>query len=162
MERSNTANSWLWLILGLLFGAICAVALYKAWPILFPKVTLKAAVDPACDLHAGSCTTRLTSGGSVTFSIKPREIPVVTPLRLSVRLDEIQANKVVVDFSGVEMNMGFNRVKLNNDTDGQFSGDAMLPVCVWDAMEWEAQVLIDSRDGLISVPFRFITVRSGL
>ncbi len=86
---------------------------------------------------------------------------MVAPLQLAVRLQDIQANRVEVDFSGVEMNMGFNRVELNRDADG-FSGKAMLPVCVWDAMEWEAQVLIHTRDGLVSVPFRFVTVRPGL
>jgi hypothetical protein len=29
-------------------------------------------------------------------------------------------------------------------------------------MEWEAQVLIDTQQGLISVPYRFITVRPGM
>jgi hypothetical protein len=151
----------LWSVLGLLFVAICLVALYKTWPLLFPDIAVKTAVDPACDLRAGPCTTRLAKGGSVTFSIRPRAIPVVTPLQLEVRLQGIQTNDVEVDFSGVEMNMGFNRVKLNRDAEGLFSGDAMLPVCVWDAMEWEAQVLIGGEQGLISVPFRFITVRPG-
>ncbi len=162
MVSPNKNNRLLWSILGLLFAAICVAALYKTWPLLFPKVALKAAVDPACDLRAGACTSRLTTGGSVSFSIRPREIPVVAPLQLAVRLQDIQANRVEVDFSGVEMNMGFNRVELNRDADGLFSGKAMLPVCVWDAMEWEAQVLIHTRDGLVSVPFRFVTVRPGL
>lgn len=83
-------------------------------------------------------------------------------MQLEVRLEGVQASNVEVDFSGVEMNMGLNRTSLSRNASGVFSGNAMLPVCVWDAMEWEAQVLIESRQGLISVPFRFITVRPGL
>jgi hypothetical protein len=146
----------------LLFAAICIVALYKTWPILFPKATLKAAVDPDCDLRAGACMTQLKGGGRVTFSIEPRDIPAVKPLALRVELSDIQANSITVDFSGVDMNMGFNRTQLSRQGDGVFSGKGMLPVCVWDAMEWEAQVLIEGQQGLISVPYRFITVRPGV
>ncbi|MBT2969320.1 MAG: hypothetical protein B6D72_11370 [gamma proteobacterium symbiont of Ctena orbiculata] len=162
MDNSNGNNPLLWSLLGLLFAAICIVALYKSWPMLFPKAAVKAAVDPACDLRAGPCTTRLESGGSVTFSIVPREIPTVAPLELQVNLQGMEASAIEVDFSGVEMNMGLNRVKLSSGEEGVFGGRGMLPVCVWDAMEWEARVLIETEQGLISVPFRFITVRPGL
>ncbi|MEW8029517.1 MAG: hypothetical protein AB2792_07610 [Candidatus Thiodiazotropha sp.] len=162
MQLSDKHNSLLWALLGLLFAAICIVALYKTWPILFPNAVLKAAVDPTCDLRAGACVTQLNDGGSVTFSIEPREIPVVKPLQLKVNLAGIRAKSIDVDFSGVDMNMGFNRTRLSSVADDVFSGQAMLPVCVWDAMEWEAQVLIDTQKGLISVPYRFITVRPGV
>ncbi|MEW8137985.1 MAG: hypothetical protein AB2761_13045 [Candidatus Thiodiazotropha endolucinida] len=162
MQLSDNHNSLLWALLGLLFAAICLVALYKTWPILFPNTVLRTAVDPACDLRAGACMTQLNDGGSVSFSIEPRDIPVVKPLQLRVNLAGIRATSIEVDFSGVDMNMGFNRSKLSRVADGVFSGQAMLPVCVWDAMEWEAQVLIDTQKGLISVPYRFITVRPGV
>ncbi|PVV21775.1 MAG: hypothetical protein B6D78_06785 [gamma proteobacterium symbiont of Ctena orbiculata] len=146
----------------MLFAAICIVALYKTWPMLFPKAAHTASVDPACDLRANGCTTQLNGGGSVTFSIQPRDIPVVKPLALRVDLAGIEAKSIAVDFSGVDMNMGFNRTQLSAQGDGVFSGKGMLPVCVWDAMEWEARVLIDTSQGLISVPYRFITVRPGV
>ncbi|MES9990318.1 MAG: hypothetical protein ABW098_00075 [Candidatus Thiodiazotropha sp.] len=161
MHNSNDNNPLLWSILGLLFAAISIVAIYKSWPMLFPKADLLATVDPACDLRTGPCTTRLENGASVTFSILPREIPVVAPLALQVNLEAISATAIEVDFSGVEMNMGFNRVKLSHQEEGIFGGKAMLPVCVWDAMEWEARVLIETKQGLIAVPYRFITVRPG-
>lgn len=161
MHISDKKTQLLWALLGLLFAAICLVALYKTWPMLFPDAALKAVVDPACDLRAGACKTRLNDGASVTFSIEPRDIPVVKPLQLRVSIDGINAKSIEVDFSGVDMNMGFNRTRLNSISEGRFSGQAMLPVCVWDAMEWEAQVLIDTQMGLISVPYRFTTVRPG-
>jgi hypothetical protein len=161
LHYSDKRSALLWALLGLLFAAICIVALYKTWPIFFPTTTFKAAVDPACDLRADACTTRLDDGARVTLSIEPKEIPVVKPLRLKVTLSGISAKSIQVDFSGVDMNMGFNRTRLNQDQEGLFSGQAILPVCVWDAMEWEAQVLIDTPKGLISVPYRFFTVRPG-
>ncbi|MCU7846320.1 MAG: hypothetical protein KZQ93_20995 [Candidatus Thiodiazotropha sp. (ex Monitilora ramsayi)] len=162
MEASGKNNSALWVLLGALLIAVSAVALYKAWPVLFPKVAMKASLDPACDLRAGPCITEVDGGGRVSFAIEPREIPMVKPLQLQVSLQGLQANSIEVDFAGVDMHMGFNRFKLTRDASGEFSGKGMLPVCVRDAMEWEAQVLIDSGQGLISVPYRFITVRPGV
>lgn len=161
MQSANKHTAILWSLLGLLFAAICIVALYKTWPLLFPNAAFKAAVDPACDLRAGACVTRLDDGSSVAFSIEPADIPVVKPLHLKVSLTGISANGVEVDFSGVDMNMGFNRTRLSREAEGVFSGQAILPVCVWDAMEWEAQILLDTPKGLLSVPYRFITVRPG-
>jgi hypothetical protein len=67
-----------------------------------------------------------------------------------------------VDFSGVDMDMGFNRVRLEPVGKGSYSANGMLPVCVRDAMEWEAKVLLRSQEGLSSVAYRFITVRPGM
>ncbi|MCG7899441.1 MAG: hypothetical protein JAY99_03825 [Candidatus Thiodiazotropha lotti] len=152
----------LWILAGLLTIAVSAVAIYKAQPILFPEVTRSGELDPDCDLRAGPCVSQLNDAVRVSFAIEPREIPLVKPLHLQVSLEGIQADQVQVDFTGVDMNMGFNRVTLNDAGAGEFKGDGMLPVCVWDAMEWEAKVLISTGQGLISMPYRFITVRPGI
>ncbi|MET0089675.1 MAG: hypothetical protein ABW068_06590 [Candidatus Thiodiazotropha sp.] len=152
-----------WVALGILVLAIFGVALYKAWPILFPPISLSAEVDPQCDLREGPCTTRLPNGVQVRFSIQPRSIPVVKPLQLEVVLKGLVADKVEVDFAGTDMNMGFNRVTLSPSSNpGVYTSGGMLPVCVRDAMEWEARVLISTAQGLVSVPYRFITVRPGV
>ncbi|MEW8380647.1 MAG: hypothetical protein AB2704_02295 [Candidatus Thiodiazotropha taylori] len=162
MAIVNNGQYQLWILAGLLMVAVSAVALYKAQPILFPEVTRSGQLDPEYDHRAGPCITQLNDSISVSFAIEPREIPLVKPLLLQVSLQGLQADKVQVDFNGVDMNMGFNRVTLNDSGAGEFKGDGMLPVCVWDAMEWEAKVLITTGQGLISMPYRFITVRPGI
>lgn len=154
-------NTLLWSVAGFLLVSIGVVAVYKVWPLLYPKVHVAASVDPSCDLRAGPCTSPLPGGASVTFSIEPRSIPVVRPLQFKVELTGLQAQGVQVDFSGVDMNMGFNRPTLQPSGAGVFSGEGRLPVCVRDAMEWEARVLIQTADGLVSAPYRFITVKPG-
>ena len=120
-----------------------------------------APLDSSCDLRAGPCTSPLPGGGSITFSLSPRSIPVMQPLLLEVVVDGIEANGAEVDFQGVDMNMGFNRPRLSAAGGGRFSGQGLLPVCVRDAMEWEARVLIESELGLLAAPFRFVTVKPG-
>ena len=58
------------------------------------------------------------------------------------------------------MNMGFNRSKLKTVAAGKFSGNIILPVCVRNRMEWEANVMLETDAGIIVAPFRFETVKA--
>ncbi|MES9963858.1 MAG: hypothetical protein ABW116_09975 [Candidatus Sedimenticola sp. 20ELBAFRAG] len=158
MRTSTT----LWLIAGALLIAVGAAAVYKAWPVLFPKAVVSADLDPGCDLRAGPCVSRLPGGGSISLGIEPRTIPLVKPLEYLVKVEGIEADSVEIDFSGVDMNMGFNRPKLSRTADGEFSGNGVLPVCVREAMEWEARVMLHTEDGLVAAPYRFVTVKPGV
>ena len=146
----------------MLFLALAGVAAYKVLPLLDPVVVRIAALDPACDLRAGPCVGQLPNGNRITFSIKPETIPVVTPLEFEVQVVGFDAQAVEVDFQGIGMNMGFNRPKLAAQGAGRYTGSGMIPVCVRDAMEWEAKVLIHTDDGIVAAPFRFITVKPGV
>lgn len=148
--------------LAVIFAVVVAGALYQSWPILFPAVQVEAKVDPACDLRAGACTTELAGGGRVTFSIEPREIPVMRPLQLQVNIEGVDAESVEVDLSGADMYMGLNRAGLTRSEDGSFGGESIIPVCIRDAMEWEAKVMVNTSRGLFVAPYRFIAVKPGL
>lgn len=86
---------------------------------------------------------------------------MLEPLKLSVQVKGMEVSSVEVDFEGLEMYMGFNRPKLTAQGDGRFVGETRIPVCVRDAMEWEAKVLVGTGKGILAVPFRFITIKSG-
>jgi hypothetical protein len=156
----QNSNATLWILVGVLFLALAGVAGYKAWPLLYPEVMMTAPLDTACDLRQGPCATQLPDGGSVQFDINPRTIPPLKNLQLEVTTQGLEARSVEVDFSGVGMNMGFNRPKLEKGSKGQFIGEGMLPVCVRNSMEWEAKVLVQTGEGLLAVPFRFQVYKS--
>ena len=151
----------LWIVAALMFLALAGVAAYKVLPLLYPETVRVAPLDPDCDLRAGPCVGVLSGGGRISFGIKPATIPVVTPLEFEVNLEQISASGVEVDFQGIGMNMGFNRPKLAARGEGRFTGNGMIPVCISDAMEWEAKVLVYTDDGIVAAPFRFITVKPG-
>jgi hypothetical protein len=132
---------------------------FQAWLLLQPKREIHAVVNPGCDLRAGPCTTVLDNERSVRFSIEPRSIPPLSTLLLRVDAVGFTAQEVSVDLNGVGMHMGFNRVLLNRQPEGHFAGTGSLSVCIRDVMEWEAVVALTGEDALISVPFRFITVK---
>lgn len=147
------------LFLLVLLVAVSGLAVYQVQPLLNPHPILSAPLDPACDLRAGPCAARFPGGGELTFEILPNAIPVLAPLTLRVQVTGLEPTGVEVDFSGVDMNMGFNRVSLNAGEAGRFEGEGMLPTCVRDHMAWEAEVLLQTRAGLLAAPFRFETIR---
>jgi hypothetical protein len=78
-----------------------------------------------------------------------------------VRTEGVDPDRVEVDFAGVDMNMGFNRVALKPVGQGTFAGTGMLPVCVRARMTWEARVLLHTDAGLLAASFRFDTYLPG-
>ena len=147
-----------WAAFGLGLAALAALAAYKAWPLLFPVVAATAPLDPACDLRIAPCTAQFPNGGKVHFSMEPRSLPPLAPLRIAARLEGIEAGSVEVDFSGTDMNMGYNRVTLTDSGAGHYEGKAMLPICVRSRMGWEAKVMLHTSTGIFVAPFRFETV----
>ena len=150
-------NYTLWGVAAFLLLALLAVAGFKLWPIINPQVVLSVPYDPSCDLQQGPCAAKLPNGQRVILSIEPRPIPLVEPIQFHVELDGIQAKKVMVDIQGMGMNMGINRPQLQQQSAERFSGEGMLPVCIRNSMEWEARVLLDTDNGTVAAPFRFVT-----
>ena len=150
-----------WALSALLFLALCLVVWIKLGPVLNPEVAAIARLRGDCNLRVGPCTAAFPDGGLVTFEISPAHIPAVKELRLKVGTEGIAAHRVEVDFAGVDMNMGFNRVSLDPAGPGAFVGTAMLPICVRARMTWEARVLLHTDEGLVAAPFRFDTYLPG-
>jgi hypothetical protein len=183
--RADPRAAWLWLAATSLALAAIGVALYKAWPLLYPQTAERAALNPDCDLRRAPCTVVFESGAAVRLDIQPRGIPLLRPLDIQVRIDALPAaRQVEVDFAGLDMGMGYNRVALHalgSPTDptagqaadraesqsarqsgqqsGVYTGSGMLPSCVRERMTWEARVLIYLADGILAAPFRFETRR---
>jgi len=180
-SRADPRTTALWLAATLLTLGAMGVALYKAWPLLYPQTAERAALNPGCDLRRAACTAVFESGGSVQLDIQPRGIPVLRRLDIQVQIDALPTpRRVEVDFAGFDMDMGYNRVPLSpvgSLTDpaadpaadqaksqsarqsGAYIGRGMLPVCLRERMTWEARVLIYLADGILAAPFRFETKR---
>jgi len=159
-STTKTNSGQLWTIIAVLVLAILLVVSYKLKDILKPNVSVTVALDESCDLRAGACVSELPSGGKISLLINPNDIPILRPLTLQVKTEGIETSNVEVDFIGIGMEMGYNRSKLEvgqGANKNQFTGKAILPVCVRSKMDWEARVLLKTDEGLVMVPFRFFT-----
>jgi len=114
-------------------------------------------VDRNCDLQKNACRLALPDGSLVTLSIEPRPIPLVKKFNIKVHTDADNIDTVAVDFKGTTMNMGPNNVVLDAISKEGYSGQGMLPVCIRNSMEWQADVYLQSKDGIIIAPFIFVT-----
>lgn len=141
--------------IALLILIIAATLGFKYWKMAHPDQTLTAQVDAACDLHQGTCAATLPDGGRIELEITPRPIPLLRPLEIRAKITGMEARKVEIDFSGVSMNMGFNRPVLKAAGNQVFTGQATLPVCITGRMEWRASVMVNTGEAQVVAPFRF-------
>lgn len=153
---NKTLLATLILLALLLAGAVAQ----KLLPTLDQPVAATLPLDKSCDLQRGACSSSLPGGGRVTFSIEPRPIPVLRPIKLIVTLQGADAKKAEVDFTGVDMKMGYNRPQLQVASAGRFDGETTLPICSASSMAWRATVLVETDGKLLAVPFEFVTSRN--
>lgn len=155
MAYSSVNKKVLTDLIGILLIALIVVIGYKYSPMLLPKADLAVQPEPACDLHRQACGASLPGGGRVVLSFSLRPIPMVTPFQVEVQVQGVEATRIEVDFTGIDMNMGFNRVALVDRGAGRFSAEASLPVCVTGTMDWQATVLVETGRQRIAIPYRF-------
>lgn len=143
-----------------LFGALAAAGYFGArhWQDGEPAYA-RAEPDRPCDLRSGPCATGLgDAGGELRFVIEPRDIPLMRPLVLRVEVGGIAPAGVEVEIRGLNMDMGLNRTVLQDDGEGVWTGETILPICSQRRMEWEAAVRLQA-DSWLEIPFRFDTRR---
>lgn len=156
---NKLSNKSLLSVAALLAVLLAGSVAEKLWPTLFTPESVELPLSN-CDLQAGPCSVALPGGGNLGFAIEPRPIPVLRPLRLEATLTGGEAKSMEVDFTGVDMKMGFNRPTLQAVAPGRFSGEATLPICTRNSMTWRATVLVNVHGKLYGVPFEFTTSRN--
>lgn len=133
--------------------AMLAVAV--AGYVWLPRAETTLPPVEGCRLDRQPCAIVLPDGGRLEVELAPRPVPTAAPVRVVVVLSGAQADRVEVDFQGVEMNMGLHRLALDGRGGGRFAGETNLPVCVTGRMVWQATVRIERGRKEIAVPFRF-------
>ncbi|MEA3405868.1 MAG: hypothetical protein U9R28_09050 [Pseudomonadota bacterium] len=111
-----------------------------------------------CDLHQQACESKMGEARAV-LKISPHPIPIAKPLGIELDLHNLQAEKVELDISGVNMYMGYNRVNLMSTKPGHYVGTSMLAFCTNLKMEWQITLLVHLADGKqIQIPYYLETV----
>ena len=157
MTQASTRR-WLLPLVALGLGVSLAAGYWFFRDYFNPPQAVELQPD-GCDLQQQACRRSLPGGGEMVFEIRPRPIPLVSPLKLRVEVKGIPVRRVEVDFAGLNMNMGYNRPRLREVAPGRFEGEGYLPVCIRERMEWEAKVLLHLPGRVLAVPYRFDTIR---
>lgn len=112
-----------------------------------------------CDLHQQTCQSQ-QGESRASLSIQPQPIPLAKPFQIEVQLDNLDAQTLELDISGINMYMGYNRVSLtaNPDQPGHYTGTSMLAFCTNEVMEWQISLLLQQADGSrLQIPFKLVT-----
>lgn len=139
-------------MLALLLALSCAgIFVYKQ---LHPKTSRAARILPVqtCHPERGPCRAQLPDGEALEFSISPTPVRPLQPLQLTVMLAKTGADRVEVEFQGVDMDMGRLRSELTGNRQ-QFDGQAMLPICTTGTMTWSATVTVIRPSATLTIPF---------
>ncbi|WP_129141023.1 hypothetical protein [Modicisalibacter coralii] len=104
--------------------------------------------DMPCDLHHGSCHAGLGGGGGLTLSLGGAIVPLET-LPIDVRLDGIDARRVVVEFIGRNMNLGLNRYVLERRGAGHYHGRGLLSSGGEAITPWRVEVIVSTDEGRV-------------
>ncbi len=116
-----------------------------------------------CDLAQGPCQASLGEAGSLSLDLgADGEIRALETMPMTVTLEGIDADAVVVDFIGRDMDMGLHRYPLRRQDDGLFRGDGQIPICTEQVMPWRARVIVSDGEERLGSGFNFDVERSQL
>lgn len=144
--------------IGLLLIALVVVVGYKLSPLLLPPADRTVMPDAACNLQRQPlCAAVLPEGGRVELSMGTQPVPMITPFMVKLRVTGFVPDRVIVDFSGVDMNMGLNRREMVRRADASYEAEMSLPVCVTGQMDWQVTLLLERGKERLAIPYRLIT-----
>lgn len=105
-----------------------------------------------CDVHAGPCNATLKST-KVSLDINPKPVKAMQDLTFTVTLEgEKPAAAPYIDLSMPGMNMGRNRVVLQQSGESIFQGKGIIVRCPSGRRTWKAKI---TAPNLGSVEFVF-------
>lgn len=112
-------------------------------------------LESPCDLQQGPCEFEFENQ---KYTLKVANFPIVInkkqPITLEGNFENIQ--DVWVDFKGIEIDMGYNRLQLKAQQT-QLAGDMYLPSCELEVMTWRAMVILKRHDKLYGFVYKFKT-----
>jgi hypothetical protein len=153
----NSTKRLALIAIGLFLATVAAVLLLSRGGALFaPEKPATEVGTQGCDLQRHPCSVDLPGGGKLTLAFEPRPVHPMKDFSLRLETGGLDVNTAVISFTGVDMNMGLNRFALKPEADG-FSGNAILPICVRNRMEWEGRLRVSTPQGDFEAPFRFFT-----
>ena len=113
----------------------------------------------ACDLRQGGCEITINNQ-VVLFEIVPHDIKILEPLSISLKSSQktkFSPKKASVEFEGLNMDMGYNRVFLEPIGQGEFKGTGMIPACTAETMHWLIHLLLETESGTRDFQFDLTT-----
>ncbi len=109
-----------------------------------------------CDLQKNLCMGEITNTNKFQLEIKPRPIIANQKQKAILRIQDSSWIPEEIDFTGVGMEMGYNRPVFTKSGDNEFTADFILEACASGEIQWKALVLLKTEDKKkYGIPFYF-------
>lgn len=140
----------------LVLGALLSASWFFR-PQSGPRTERVFQVGADCDLHLAPCEASGPGGQRIRLEIQPNSIPLLKPLVFLVVVEGMEPRRVQMEITGLNMDMGYNRLTLTQEAPDYYSGTTALPICSQHRMEWQALIRVTAEQGVLSAPFTFYT-----
>ncbi|QEP43057.1 hypothetical protein D5085_07980 [Ectothiorhodospiraceae bacterium BW-2] len=151
-------HKWLTIVL-LLLVTLAGGGLLLTHSPLAPAPLLSTEIV-ACHFETGSvCYAAMKGEGGVAIDLNPKPLQVLKPLQLTLNGSAIPTEResAIVTLTGINMEMGQTRFRLQRQPEGGLSGQIMLPLCSSERMDWLAVVELAAGDPSTLLSFSFST-----
>ncbi len=155
--RISKSKLWQGVLLIILIAAL-ATGLFASLHNNDPDIAEFGAVLASCDLQAGPCSARFSDGSKVVLAFESLPVTGDRAFEVEVKLEDMDAESIQVDFRSLGMDMGLNRPHLMAIGHRRFQGEAKLSLCISGVMQWQATVIAETSHGLLAAQFPFSTV----
>jgi hypothetical protein len=99
-------------------------------------------VRAQCDVHSGPCRI-IVGGRTVTMDINPKPVTVMEDLDFVVTVSGKELKKPpYIELNMLAMDMGPNRVELEETGDGLYTGRGVIVKCSSGKKRWKALVTV--------------------
>lgn len=115
-------------------------------------------IVPTCQVDAGPCQALFEGGGTVELRVHPAPPQAGQPFTVEAKVAGWHAERVDIEFEGVDMNMGMFRETLSGGDSGVYEARITLPVCVTGAMRWHATLIVRHSRGEAHAVFKMKTM----
>jgi hypothetical protein len=108
-----------------------------------PKRVIGFVSEPGCDLGRTDCSVEFPHHGTLSLDLGPRPLIANAPLAARLTVQEgPQPDSVVLELTGVDMDMGTWNFPLERSGDAVFTGSLTLPACIRRQMRWRIEIQV--------------------
>ncbi len=109
-----------------------------------------------CSIMQDTCHVKINELSSLSFDASPKGLPPTKVATVTVQLNNIQANKIEVLFTGVELNYSSPKIDLNKINNQIFNGRVFLSLCTLQKTNWVANMTVYTDTHIWKIAFPFI------
>ncbi len=124
---------------------------------LFNDKTPDLVMQSDCPLREKTCEVAVPGYGRLSLTVSPVGFKALSVMQIQLDLPQFSpsVSSAEMQFEGLNMDMGYNRVVLDASTDvaGQFSARAMLPACTAEKMFWRFHLFLIAGGRSLDIQF---------